>query len=63
MGAYLLRKAKMAGRTASWRTRFLAFESRFGLLAFGGAYWPLALAHSDPPWVRTCFGRVNGAPG
>ena len=26
-----------------------------GLFAFGGAYWPLALAHSDPLWVRTCF--------
>ena len=34
-----------------------------GLSAFGGAYWPLALAHSDPLWVRTCFGCVNGAPG
>ena len=33
-----------------------------GLFAFGDAYWPLALAHSDPLWVRTCFGRVNGAP-
>ena len=31
--------------------------------AFGGAYWPLATAHSDPLWVRTCFGRVNEAPG
>ena len=34
-----------------------------GLFAFGGAYWPLATAHSDPLWVRTCFGRVSGAPG
>ena len=34
----------------------------FGLFAFGGAYWPLATARSDPLWVRTCFGRVNGAP-
>ena len=34
-----------------------------GLFAFGGAYWPLATAHSDPLGVRTCFGRVNGAPG
>ena len=33
------------------------------LFAFGGAYWPLATAHSDPLWVRTCFGCVNGAPG
>ena len=34
-----------------------------GLFAFGGAYWPLAPAHSDPLWVRTCFGCVNEAPG
>ena len=34
-----------------------------GLFAFGDAYWPLATAHSDPLWVRTCFGCVNGAPG
>ena len=33
------------------------------LFAFGGAYWPLATAHPDPLWVRTCFGRDNGAPG
>ena len=33
------------------------------LFAFGGAYWPLATAHSDPLRVRTCFGCVNGAPG
>ena len=33
------------------------------LFAFGGAYWPLATAHSDPLWVRTCFDWVNGAPG
>ena len=33
------------------------------LFAFGGAYWPLATAHSDPLWVRTCFGHVNEAPG
>ena len=26
------------------------------VFAFGGAYWPLATAHSDPPWARTCFG-------
>ena len=25
------------------------------LLAFGSAYWPLATAHSDPLWVRTCL--------
>ena len=24
-----------------------------GLFAFGGAYWPLATAHSDPLWIRT----------
>ena len=35
----------------------------FRLCAFGGAYWPLAAAHSDPLWARTCFGCVNGAPG
>ena len=28
------------------------------LFAFGGAHWPLATAHSDPLWVRTCFGCV-----
>ena len=33
------------------------------LFAFGGAYWPLATAHSDPLWARTCFGCVTGAPG
>ena len=33
------------------------------LFAFGGAYWPLATAHPDPLWARTCFGCVNGAPG
>ena len=33
------------------------------LFAFGGAYRPLATAHSDPLWARTCFGCVNGAPG
>ena len=33
------------------------------LFAFDGAYWPLATAHSDPLWARTCFGRVNGASG
>ena len=31
--------------------------------AFAGAYWPLATAHSDPLWARTCFDCVNGAPG
>ena len=33
------------------------------VFAFGGAYGPLATAHSDPLWARTCFGCVNGAPG
>ena len=33
------------------------------VFAFGGAYWPLATAHSDPVWAQTCFGCVNGAPG
>ena len=41
----------------------LARGHGFGLFAVGGAYWPLATAHSDPSWVRTCFGGVNGAPG
>ena len=31
--------------------------------AFGGAYWPLAIVHSDPLWVRTCLGCVNRASG
>ena len=30
------------------------------LFAFGGDHWPLATAHSDPLWVRTCFGCVRG---
>ena len=34
----------------------LARGQGVGLFAFGGAYWPLALAHSDPLWDRTCFG-------
>ena len=29
------------------------------LFASGGAYWPLATAHSDSLWARTCFGCVN----
>ena len=33
------------------------------LFAFGGDYWPLTTARSDPLWVRMCFGCVNGAPG
>ena len=33
------------------------------LFAFGGTYWPLATAHSDPLWARTCFGCVNGRGG
>ena len=35
------------------------------LFAFGGAYWPLATVHSDPPWARTCFGcgGVGGGGG
>ena len=41
----------------------LARGNGVGLFAVGGAYWPLALAHSDPLWVRTCFGRVNEGPG
>ena len=34
-----------------------------GMFAFGGAYWPLATAHSDPLWARTCFGCVNVSTG
>ena len=34
-----------------------------GVGLFASAYWPLALAHSDPLWAQTCVGRVNGAPG
>ena len=34
-------------------------DHSFGLRAFGGAYWALATAHSDPLWVRTCFGCVK----
>ena len=30
------------------------------LFAFGSAYWPLATAHSDPLWARTCFGCGGG---
>ena len=33
------------------------------LFAFGGAYWPLTTAHSDPLWARTCFGCVNQGGG
>ena len=29
------------------------------LFAFGGAYRPLATAHSDPLWARTCFGCLG----
>ena len=41
----------------------LAQGHGFRLFAFGGAYWPLATAPSDPLWDRTCFGCVNGAAG
>ena len=41
----------------------LAQRLGIGLFAFGGAYWPLATAQSDPLWARTCFGCVNRAPG
>ena len=33
------------------------------LFAFGDAYWPLTTAHSDPLWVRTCFGCVHSGGG
>ena len=32
-------------------------------VAFGGAYWPLATAHSDPLWAPTCFGCGGGGEG
>uniref|UniRef100_A0A7S4FVX1 Uncharacterized protein n=1 Tax=Eutreptiella gymnastica TaxID=73025 RepID=A0A7S4FVX1_9EUGL len=46
-----------------WQAQDVFKDQAARLCAFGGAYWPLATAHSDPLWVRTCFGRVNGAPG
>ena len=30
------------------------------LFAFCAAYWPLATAHSDPLWARTCLGGGGG---
>ena len=51
------------GSVTSRRGGSLARGHGAGLFAFGGAHWPLATAHSDPLWVRTCFGCVNGAPG
>ena len=53
------------GRLDQWRFEGgggLAQGLGIRLFAFGGAYWPLATAHSDPLWVRKCFGCVNGAP-
>ena len=38
------------------RGRGLAQGLGIRLFAFGGAYWPLSTAHSDPLWARTCFG-------
>ena len=32
------------------------------LFAFGGAYWPLATAYSDPLWARTCFRLCQRSP-
>ena len=32
-------------------------------VAFGGAYWPLATAHSDPLWVRTRMGGFTRGIG
>ena len=51
------------GGEGGWWWGGLAQGLGIRLLAFGGAYWPLATAHSDPLWARTCFGCVNGAPG
>ena len=45
--------------TLVWRR---GFGTRPRYLFVYGAYWPLATAHSDPLWVRTCFGCVNRAP-
>ena len=52
-----------AGAGGSGRGGGLAQGLGIRLFAFGGAYWPLATAHSDPLWAQTCFGCVNGAPG
>ena len=45
------------GATGGWVAR----GHGVGLFAFGGAYWPIATAHSDPLRVRTCFGSINRA--
>ena len=50
------------GETVSVGGGGLARGHGVGLLAFGGAYWPLATAHPDPLWVRACFHCANGAP-
>ena len=59
---------KRKGRQCGWLWETPVRRGRGGgvgtrLFAFGGAYWPFATAHSDPLWVRTCFGCVIGAPG
>ena len=48
---------------SSFQRGGLARGHGVSLFAFGGAYWPLALAHSDPLWVQTCVGRVKGVGG
>ena len=49
-------------RSAGWSAGGAGVAQGLGirLFAFGGAYWPLATAHSDPLWVRTCFGQRGG---
>ena len=62
----------------SFRRWHLVYEATVGAQGKGGggwheamvlvclplpAPWPLATAHPDPLWVRTRFGRINGAPG
>ena len=41
----------------------LAQDLGIRLFALGGTYWPLATTHSDPLWVRTCFGCDKGPGG
>ena len=62
----LLKYGTMTARTSFDKIlKFLAMLATVACQqqAFGAAYRPLVLAHSDPLWARTCFGRVNGAPG
>ena len=38
-------------------------STRLDLLSHCTLTGPLTIAHSDPWWVRRCFGCVKGAPG